>query len=291
MRAAILLKSALVGLAALAAAGPALALPPVWVVRDADSEMVLFGSVHILPRGLDWEPPALAKALAAADDLWFELPVDAATEAETGRIATQAGVLDPGQSLFKILPPKDAARLLKVAATYDVSPAVLDRLQPWLAEIALAGGAYRKAGADAASGVERTISAAARPDAERHAFETPLEQITILSQAPRREQISSLRQTMEEMETKPDQFGTLVKAWTDGDVAGLDREAIAEMRKAAPTLFKTLVTERNIRWTKVLDDRLKGQGHTVVVVGVGHLIGPGGVPARLRALGYSVTGP
>jgi uncharacterized protein YbaP (TraB family) len=28
-----------------------------------------------------------------------------------------------------------------------------------------------------------------------------------------------------------------------------------------------------------------------VVVGVGHLIGPDGVPARLRALGYSVTGP
>jgi uncharacterized protein YbaP (TraB family) len=63
------------------------------------------------------------------------------------------------------------------------------------------------------------------------------------------------------------------------------------MRKAAPTLFRTLVTERNVRWTKVLDQRLKGHGRTVVVVGVGHLIGPGGVPARLRALGYSVTGP
>jgi uncharacterized protein YbaP (TraB family) len=36
---------------------------------------------------------------------------------------------------------------------------------------------------------------------------------------------------------------------------------------------------------------MKGHGRTVVVVGVGHLIGPGGVPARLRALGYSVTGP
>jgi uncharacterized protein YbaP (TraB family) len=41
----------------------------------------------------------------------------------------------------------------------------------------------------------------------------------------------------------------------------------------------------------VLDARLKGHGHTVVVVGIGHLIGPDGVPARLRALGYSVTGP
>src|SRR6185369_2513415 len=128
---------------------------------------------------------------------------------------------------------------MRVAAMYDVTPALLDRLQPWLAEIALAGGAYHKAGADAASGVEKTISAAARPQAERHAFETPAEQI-----------------------------GSLVKAWIDGDMPALDREAISEMRKAAPTLFRTLVTDRNIRWTKMLDQRLKGHGHTVVVVGV-----------------------
>ena len=286
-----MIKAALVGFAALMAASSAHAQPPVWVVRDADSEVVLFGSVHILPPGLDWEPPVLVRALAAADDLWFELPIDATTEAETARLATQFGLLPPDQSLFKLLSAQDAEQLSRVATSYDVSPALIDRLQPWLAEIALAGGAYRKAGADAASGVEKTISAAARPEAQRRAFETPAEQIDILSHAPREEQIASLRQTMEEMETKPEQFGTLVKAWTDGDMAALDREAIAEMRKAAPTLFKSLVTERNIRWTKVLDERLKGHGHTVVVVGVGHLIGPGGVPARLRALGYSVTGP
>ena len=286
-----MLKSALAGLAALFAAGAVQAQPPVWVVKDRDSELVLFGSVHILPPGLNWEPPALARALASADDVWFELPVDPSTEAETGRLATELGVLAPDQSLFKLLPAKDSQRLMRVATLYDVSPAVLDRLQPWLAEIALAGGAYRRAGADAASGVEKTLAAAARPEAQRRAFETPAEQIGILSQAPLTEQIASLRQTMEEMETKPDQYGVLVKAWLDGDVAGLDREAIAEMRKAAPTLFKTLVTERNVRWTKVLDERLKGHGRTVVVVGVGHLIGPGGVPARLRALGYSVTGP
>ncbi|MDB5423540.1 MAG: hypothetical protein JWQ29_956 [Phenylobacterium sp.] len=291
MRSSAGLKAALAGLGALVATGPAFALPPVWVVRDADSELVLFGSVHILPPGLDWQPKALVRALADADDLWFELPVDPATEAETGRLAAQFGVLPADQSLFKLLSAKDAERLARVAAMYEVSPAVLDRLQPWLAEIALAGGAYRRAGADSASGVEKTISAAARPQAERHALETPAEQIAILSQAPRNEQIASLRQTMEEMETKPDQFGTLVKAWVDGDMAGLDREAIAEMRKAAPTLFKTLVTDRNIRWTRILDQRLKGHGRSVVVVGVGHLIGPGGVPARLRALGYSVTGP
>ncbi len=34
------------------AAFPAAAQPPVWVVRDADSTIVLFGSVHLLPPGL-----------------------------------------------------------------------------------------------------------------------------------------------------------------------------------------------------------------------------------------------
>ena len=189
-----MLKPALIGLAALMAASAAHARPPVWVVKDADSEVVLFGSVHILPPGLDWEPPALVRALAAADDLWFELPIDATTEAETARLAAQFGLLPPDQSLFKLLSAKDAEQLSRVGTSYDVSPALLDRLQPWLAEIALAGGAYRKAGADAASGVEKTISAAARPEAQRRAFETPAEHIDILSHPPPDNHIPSLPQ-------------------------------------------------------------------------------------------------
>ena len=277
--------------AALAVASPAAAEPPVWVVKDKNSEVVLFGSVHILPRGLDWSPPALDRALKAANDIWFELPIDAQSEAVTSALATQQGVLPPDQSLFKLLPPKDAALMSKVAAAYDVSPALLDRLQPWLAEIALAGGAYRRLGADANSGVEKTIAAMATPKATRRAFETPAEQIAILSGGAMDEQIASLRETLHEMDEKPDEFQVLVKAWTDGDVKALDREALAPIREATPGLYRRLVTDRNARWTKVLDARLKGRGRTVVVVGIGHLLGPDGVPARLRALGYSVTGP
>ena len=281
----------LAALAGLAFAGAAAAEPPVWVVKDKNSELVLFGSVHILPRGLDWTPPALDRALKAADDIWFELPIDAESEAATSMLATKAGVLPPDQSLFKLLPAEDSALMSKVAAAYDVSPLLLDRLQPWLAEIALAGGAYRRLGADAASGVEKTIAAMATPKAKRRAFETPAEQVALLSSGTTDEQMASLRQTLHEMDEKPDEFQTLVKAWTDGDIQLLDHEALAPIRDTTPGLFRRLVTDRNARWTKVLDARLKGRGRTVVVVGIGHLIGPDGVPARLRALGYSVTGP
>jgi len=285
------LKLAGLALAAMMFAGAAAAQPPVWVVKDKDSELVLFGSIHVLPPGLDWTPPALVRALKAADDLWFELPIDAQSDIDTAALAARDGVLPPDQSLFRLLLPEDAERLSRVAALYNVSPVVLDRLQPWLAEIALASGAYRKAGADAASGVEKTIAAMAMPQAKRQAFETPAEQIELLSGGPLAEQIASLRETMVELEEKPDEYMSLVKAWIDGDAAALGREALDPVRKTSPTLFRRMVTERNARWAKVLDTRLKGHGRTVVVVGVGHLIGPDSVPARLRALGYSVTGP
>jgi len=272
-------------------AGAAWARPPVWVVRDKDSEMVLFGSVHILPPGMDWRPPALAKALTEADDVWFELPIDPATEAESAQLAGQLGVLAPDQSLVKMLPPADAQRLMRLAGKYGADMAVLDRLKPWLADVALSAAAFRQAGADGHDGVEQAIAAAVPPAARRRAFETARQQIGILSSSSPAEQIASLRETMKEMEDKPDEYERLLRAWMAGDIEALDAEALAPLRKATPALFRRLITERNEAWTKVLDARLKGGGRTVVVVGMGHLIGPGGVPARLRALGYQVQGP
>jgi len=278
-------------LASCAAPETARAQPPVWVVTDADSELVLFGSVHVLPPDLDWRPAPLTRALAAADDVWFELPVDPAAEAEVARLAGERGVLAPDRSLFAMLTPAERIQLSRVAETYAVDASTLDRLQPWLAEVALGAAAFRKYGAGAENGVEKAISAAAPARAGRRAFETPAEQIALFADTPLEEQLSALRETLQEMEDQPDAFAQMVAAWMAGDLDGLDREVLEPLRKSAPGFFRRVVTERNVRWTAALDDRLKGEGRTVVVVGMGHLIGADGLPARLRALGYSVTGP
>lgn len=277
--------------ATLALGAPASAEPPVWIVRDADSEMLIFGSVHVLPPDIAWRPAALDAAVAKADDLWFELPVGPAAEREVTDIAARTGVLGPGKSLLQMLPKRDARRLLRVADIYGVNLGSLDRLEPWLAELVLAGSAYARTGADAQHGVEQVINAAAPSTAVRRAFETPAEQMAFFDEAPLRDQLASLHQSLRDLEHDPKQYMELLEAWRTGDIDRLNTEAVETLRKASPTLFRRLVTERNSRWTDRIDARLKGQGRTVVVVGVGHLVGKGGVPARLRALGYSVTGP
>lgn len=276
---------------ALLAATSAWAKPAVWIVRDADSEMVLFGSIHVLPPDLDWRPPQLDAAVAAADDLWFELPVGPEADQDVSRLAAQRGVLPPGRSLFAMLSRQDAARLAHVADGLGVDKATLDRFEPWLAEVALAAGAYARAGASGEYGVEHVLDIAAPPDLRREALETADQQLALFDETPLKDQLASLRQSVMELETDPESYDDLVRAWQAGDLHALETEVLAPLRIASPKLFKRVVSERNARWARRLDARLKGRGRTVVVVGAGHLIGEGGLPARLRALGYSVSGP
>lgn len=284
-------KLGLLTLAALLFAAPALAKPPVWIVRDADSEVVIFGSVHVLPPGLDWRPARLDAALNQAEDLWFELPMGQATEAEIAGLAASKGVLPNDQTLSALLSPAGGAALAKANQRYGLTPGFLDRLEPWFAEVALAGAEFRAQGANTDSGVEKSINATAPATAQRRAFETPAQQIALFDEAPVAAQVASLEDSLAQMESDPDAYDRLIAAWMAGDTAALARDALTPLKTASPELYVRLVSDRNAAWTQVLDQRLKGEGRTVVVVGVGHLLTADGTPARLRALGYSVEGP
>jgi uncharacterized protein YbaP (TraB family) len=281
----------LIATLAVAAAPAARAKPPVWIVRDADSTIVLFGSVHVLPQGLDWRPQALTDALAKADDLWFEIPIDLSAQIESERAMEEHGLLKPREDLFDALAPDQAARLRRVCASLSLSEAAIGRMQPWYAEVTLSYAVDARAGATSSEGVEQQIQASAPPTARRRAFETVAQQIGFLSGARRADQVASLNETLEEIEERPESYQTVVADWMAGDAAAIEADALDPLLKASPGLFRRLITDRNRRWARVIANRLRGKGVTVIIVGAGHLVGPGGVPALLRAQGMTVEGP
>jgi uncharacterized protein YbaP (TraB family) len=275
----------------LSGAGVAAASPPVWVVKSKTTTIVLFGSVHLLPPGLKWQPRKLSRALGKANEVWFEIPIDAAANLAATEAALKVGIQPPGQTLSAQLTPDDQAHLARAAAACGLPVAGLDRLMPWYADVTLSVASYRLAGAMLDDGVERQFAAQVPPTVPQHAFETPQEQIGYLASASADDQVASLRETLNELDEGPASYERLVAAWMSGDAKAILREAVAPMMVQAPGVYKSLVVDRNQRWVDVIDRRLKGDGEVVMVVGVGHLVGPQSLPALLRARGYKVEGP
>ena len=271
--------------------GTAWALPPVWVVKDHGSTLVMFGSVHLLPPGTDWRPEGLKDALTHADQVWFEAPMDAAGLSAATQAALAHAFLPQGQSLSAMLSPGGRQRLEKTAQLLGVSVAQFDKLQPWYAELAIQSGLFQQLGVKGSDGVEQQLWAGLSPTAERKTLETPEEQIGFFADAPVKEQVASLEQTLKDVPNARRDYDELLKAWLGGDFRTLDKKVVEPLKKSSPTLYDRVVTQRNARWVKAIDARLKGSGETVIVVGMGHLIGSDGLPARLRAQGLDVTGP
>ena len=279
---------ALAAACCIALAGPALAQPHVWVVHGKDCDITLFGSIHVLPKDVDWEPPALKAALAQADELWFEVPVDGSLQAQAVKEAQAHALLPAGQSLIKLLSPDGQKRLADFSVQSKFPLFALDRMQPWYVDLIVSATAYGDA--QQMDGVEGVLAQAA-PNAKRQAFETVSGQIDIIADAPIKAQLASLESTLKDADKGKDEYQKLIDAWLKGDDATLYQHDVLTLRKDSPDLFRALITDRNAAWTRTLAERLKGKGHVMVVVGAGHLIGPDGVPARLRALGFSVDGP
>lgn len=264
------------------------ATPPVWIATHGRSQVVLFGSVHLLPRNLVWTPPELTRAEARAARVWFEIPIDAASDAEANRRVLAKGSLPAAASLWSLLTPETAEKVRRAAAAVDMSAEVLSPMRPWLADISLSLRADLLAGARVPQGVERQVQAALAPGIERRAFKSAGEQIDFLADAPIADQLASLRATAEEILERPDTYGKVLREWLAADLDGLRREALDPLERASPTLFDRLMTARNRRWARLLR-RKSPPGVSLVVVGMAHMIGAEGLPALLRAGGWTVV--
>jgi uncharacterized protein YbaP (TraB family) len=269
----------------------AVAAPPIWHVKGSHAQITLFGSVHLLSRETNWRSPAFDADLAKADEVWFEIPFDAASQAAASQTAIRRGLLPAGQTLSQFLNPQERTALAHLEAAEGLNPVSVERLKPWLADTTLSIVYFQKRGADASLGVEEQISAGLPAALKRGAFETAEQQIGFFADLSMKDQLDSLDETLREIEKDPDAFDRLAGAWARGDTRAIDKEAVETLKDEAPGTYQRLVVERNRRWVDEIMKLLGGDKRIFIVVGVGHLVGPDSVPAMLRARGVAVEGP
>jgi uncharacterized protein YbaP (TraB family) len=265
--------------------------PALWHMQGQRGEVYLFGSIHILPSGLEWRKGVIAAAIARSDVFVFEIPLDESAQAKLASLIADRGQLPQGESLHAMLPPASRADLDADAALAGLSPRALDGLRPWLAELTLVTSRMARENASPESGVDVELEdTVQRQRKELRYLETVDQQINLIVPSNRRLELSEFEASLKEFRTEKDSFPQLIKAWRTGDTKALD-ELLNGGFKNEPQARKALLEDRNRAWLPKLEAMLNERNVFFVTVGAGHLMGRNSVPGLLRADGYKVDGP
>ncbi len=287
---------ALVGTPALAqSAGTGLgsnpADPALWVVKDEDTTIYLFGTIHVLKPGYSWFDGPIRTAFDASDELVTEIPED--DFADAWSLLIRRAPTDDGMTISRRLNVEQLARYRRAFARIGLPICPFERVEPWVPLFLLMsgsdGGGYSRR-----HGVETVLYAAAeRRRMATSALESLDMQLAMFDNLSSESQVAMLMQMVDAI-LAPQTGGNpnaeldaMVGQWARGDVEAVNREVDAEFREVLE-FREFLIPNRNNNWAQWIRLRLaEPGGKFFVAVGAAHLHGSDSVQVQLAEMGIT----
>ena len=261
--------------------------PAMWVVKDKDTTIYLFGTFHALDGKRDWFNDEVKAAFDASQDVVLEV-ITPENPAELGPIVMKYGLDTSGKTLTSKLSPASRAQLAATLAKYKMAPTALDRFKPFFASLTLTNLQFAKLGLGPDAGAEAVLrKAMAGTTKKLGAVESIDDQLGMFAALSDPEQIKLLEASLKEDGSASVEIARLLDAWSKGDAASVAK-AIQQSDKESPALYKLMFTDRNARWVKWVDQRLESPGTVFLAVGAGHLAGDRSVVSLLQKQGLKV---
>jgi uncharacterized protein YbaP (TraB family) len=289
--ASCLLVPVLLGSTAAPAAAQALpdAEPAMWVVKDADTTIYLFGTFHALDGKTDWFNDEVRDAFDASQEVVLEI-ITPENPAEMRPALLRHALTAPNSpTLSSKLSPEGRARLAAILAKNKMPPGALDRFRPFFASVTLASLQFGAMGMGVEQGAEAVIRRAMKGgNKQLGAVETVDEQFALLNALPEAEQLRIMESSLKEDGSMATEITSMLAAWNRGDAKAVAK-AIQQSDKESPSLYKLMFTDRNARWAKWVDRRLDKPGTVFMAVGAGHLAGDRSLVTLLKKNGHRVS--
>lgn len=262
--------------------------PALWVIRDADSTVYLFGTVHMLKPGTAWGSDKVDAAFASASDIWFEV-TDPNDQSALGPLFQQYG-MSPDRPLSSCLNSEEQAAFGDAVRSVGLSPAQIDPARPWFAALMIATGPLKAAGFDSELGVELNLRGRALAEGKAiHGFETVDQQIGGLARMSDDGQMIYLRHYLKTWNTAANQMERAVAGWAAGDVSSMDAFAYENGRAISEETHQIFLATRNADWADQIQTLLNGSGTAFIAVGAAHLAGDDSLQQLLTQRGVTVT--
>jgi uncharacterized protein YbaP (TraB family) len=262
--------------------------PALWEVSDPDTTIYLFGTIHLLPNGYQWESPKIEQAVQKSDQLYVETIVD--PEHPQGIVAAlnSLGYASGLPPLADRIAPAKRPLLEAAIAKTGIPRPVWDKMKTWTAAFILLGVQYSGLGLAGENGPELTLrqefAAAGKPVGQ---LETNAEQLGFFNALPASAQRSLLEGAVESPQAMGKEFNQMLGAWAKGDVQGIATTFNQDLSDT-PELMNALLKQRNANWKGWVERRLASPGTVLLAVGAGHLAGSDSVISMLQRDGYRV---
>ena len=252
-----LLAAAALAAAAPQAQPPASPHPALWVVRDADTTVYIFGTFHALDGQTQWFSDEVRSAFESSNELVLET------------------VIPEGPVQMR---PVFGGRPLSVTPSAS-----------FLATTRMAINAGQSQGMQVGNGADmilrRAAEAEGKPVAGLETIELQLNMFTRMPVAPAAapragepvddgQAMDSLSRSMIEMQA----------AWKRGDQR-IFVQMLGQLEQSSPDTYRMMFTERNARWADWIAGRMQTPGVVFVAVGAGHLAGKDSLLVRLAEQG------
>ena len=256
--------------AALAAASPVAppvetAAPAMFVVRDPDTTVYIFGTFHALDGKADWFSNRIKDAFEDSDELVLETLVP-------------EGSPKPGFSMV----PSQRFNGLPVAPSAS-----------FLATTRMAINAGKSRGMNVGNGADMVLRHAAEAEGKQvEGLETLESQLAMFNRLPPPAQVAPKPgmpvESPRPMESLSKAMAAMQSAWKHGDQS-MFVSMLGQLEQDSPDAYRMMFTERNQRWADWIAGRMQTPGVVFVAVGAGHLAGKDSLLVRLAEQGIRST--
>jgi uncharacterized protein YbaP (TraB family) len=266
--------------------------PLLWRI-DGDKPSFLLGTIHVPDDRLEPLAPSVERALAAADAVLTEIPMDPATQLRM----TPMLMLPKGRTLATVLPKDVHERVERLFESKGLPLAPFEPLKVWAVAVQitvldkLLVFATKKP-------LDVVLYARAQAAGKQvGGLETPEEQVAAIEVLTEKEQVHMLRETLDLLDKHRARGSDPVEALMAPFVAGDDKALLGAMFESydpkSPVdvkLMKKLFWDRNaVMADRIAAELARSRGSAALfAVGAGHVVGDEGIVARLAKRGLGV---
>jgi uncharacterized protein YbaP (TraB family) len=262
-------------------------VPALWQLELGKSRAFLFGTVHALPRGVDWFRPHVVSALDQSTRLVLETEVPD-NSAAMMPVILKLTRLPAARPLPDRVPAEWQPTLAR--ALDRLKPGPLDWTKTWFVALTLSNLQAMADGVDPRIGVEAVLTERARMKGiPITALETAEEQLINFDALSEADQQLLLVSSLSELDNSRGRMSLLIGDWLLGNTEALADRVNSDFERS-PMLKRMLVEDRNARWADWIAKQMKADaGPMFIAVGAGHMAGKGSLIEDLERQGIKVS--